>query len=60
MGTTTFILLGTVFLLAIALSYLVMLGTGAQSITADRDTRRSNSMNNGEEVRQQGIIKNYY
>ena len=35
----------------------VILGTGAQSVTADRNTRRSDGLNKYEEVRQQYIIK---
>ena len=33
-----------------ALSYPVVLGTGAQSVTADRDTRRSDDTNKYEGV----------
>ena len=43
--------------LAITLLYLIIFGTGAQSITADRNTRRSNYSNEYKEVRQQDIIK---
>ena len=39
------------------LSNLVILGTGAQSITTDRDIRRSDGSNKYEGVRQQYIIK---
>ena len=42
---------------AIALSYQVVLGTGAQSVTADRDTRRSDCSDENEAVRQQGITE---
>ena len=34
------------------LSNLVVLGTGAQSVTADKDTRRSDNLNKYEGVRQ--------
>ena len=40
------------------LSYQIVLGTGAQSVTADRDTRRSDNSNKDKAVRQQDIIKN--
>ena len=39
-------------LLAIALSYPVVPGTGAQSVTVDRDTRHSDYSNKDEGVRQ--------
>ena len=39
------------------LSNLIVLGSGAQSVTADRDTRRSDSSNKHKEVRQQGITE---
>ena len=42
---------------AIILSYLTILGTGTQSVTADRDTRCSDSSNEYKGVRQQDIIK---
>ena len=51
MGITISILLGVVFSSVIILSYLIALGTGAQSVTADRDTRRSNGSNKYEGVR---------
>ena len=43
--------LGTSPSLVIMLLYLVTLGSGAQNITADRDTWRSDSMNNDKGVR---------
>ena len=44
MRTSSSFIIGIGFsLLAIVLSYLVILRNGAQSITADRDTWRSNS-----------------
>ena len=39
------------------LSYPAVLGTGAQSVTADRDTWRSDDSNKYKEVQQQYIIK---
>ena len=42
---------------AILLLNLVILGTGAQSVTANRDIRRSDDLNKYEGVRQQYIIK---
>ena len=41
----------------ILLLYLVILCSGAQSVTADRDTRRSDGSNKYKGVRQQYIIK---
>ena len=41
------------------LSYQVVLGTGAQSVTADRDTRRSDDLDEYKAVRQQGITEYY-
>ena len=41
----------------ILLLNLIILGTGTQNVTADRDTRRSNYSNKYKGVRQQGIIK---
>ena len=43
-GTGTFVSSGTLFLLVIMILYLATRSRGAQSITANRDTRRSNSM----------------
>ena len=43
-GATLLILLSVLFLLIIIILYLTTLRSGAQSITADRDTRRSNNM----------------
>ena len=47
MGTPLFIIIstGSSTLLVIVLSYRAILGMGAQSITADRNTRRSNGSN---------------
>ena len=42
---------------AIPLSNPIILGTGAQSVTADRDTQRSDDSNKYKGVRQQCIIK---
>ena len=42
---------------AIILLYLVILGTGAQSVTANRNTRYSNSLDEYKGVQQQDIIK---
>ena len=42
---------------AILLLNLGILGTGAQSVTTNRDIRRSNSSNKYEGVQQQCIIK---
>ena len=42
---------------AIILLYLAVLGTGAQNITVNRDTRRSNYLDKYKGVRQQNIIK---
>ena len=53
-----FFVMGVGFsLLVMMLLYLAVLGTGAQSVTADRDIRRSNSSNGYKGVRQQYIIK---
>ena len=41
----------------ILLLNLVVLGSGTQNITANRDTRRSNNSNKYKGVRQQNIIK---
>ena len=41
------------------LSNLTVRGSGAQSVTADRDIRRSNGSNKYKGVRQQYIMKNY-
>ena len=57
MGTTVSVLSGTVFLSVIVLLYLVALGTGAQSVTTDRDARRSDGSNKYKGVRQQGITE---
>ena len=59
MGTTFLPFTAEISLLssAIALSNLVILGTGTQSVTADRDTRHSNYLNKYKGVRQQSIIK---
>ena len=43
--------------LVIILSYLAILCSGAQSVTADRNTRYSDSSNKYKGVRQQYIIK---
>ena len=43
-GTTVSVLLDTFILLVIAMSYLATLNNGAQSVTADRDTRRSDDI----------------
>ena len=42
---------------AILLLNLIVLGTGAQSVTANRDIRRSDNSNKYEGVRQQYIIE---
>ena len=49
--------LATFFLLVIVLLYLVILSTGAQSVTADKNARRSNASDKYKRVRQQDIIK---
>ena len=59
MGTPSFTIIGMGFspLLAITLLYLAILGTGAQSVTANRDTWRSDGSDEYKGVQQQGIIK---
>ena len=52
MGTTISILLGIVFSSVIIILYLTTLRSGAQSITADRNTRRSNGTDKRKGVRQ--------
>ena len=42
---------------AIMLLYLIILSTGAQSITVDRDARRSDGPDEYEGIKQQYIIK---
>ena len=52
MGAPIFIAtVGFSLLLVIMLLYPVALGTGAQSVTADRDTRRSDGSNERKGVR---------